>query len=98
MTQSCSPLYQKDMVKMAYSGLKSVFPIVKMYLGFVPTYPGGLWSYTLASKIFNPLSVGKKEIEKRMKSSKLDVKVYSSEVHHSFFILAQSINEMIGDS
>jgi spermidine synthase len=32
------------------SRLRSLYPIVKLYLATVPTYPGGFWSFTIGSK------------------------------------------------
>jgi spermidine synthase len=47
VTQSGSPYYQPHALKLAVSGMKPVFREVKTYLAFIPTYPSGLWSFTL---------------------------------------------------
>ncbi len=50
VTQSGSPYYQEGALSLAYKGLSEVFSNVKSYLAFIPTYPSGLWSFTMASK------------------------------------------------
>ena len=34
---------------MAHKGMSEVFKSVKTYCAFIPTYPSGLWSFTMAS-------------------------------------------------
>ena len=43
-----------DVLKQTYERLNKLFPITSIYTTTVPTYPGGLWSFTLASKKFEP--------------------------------------------
>ena len=49
VTQSGSPFYQPKGLTMATSGMKSVFKNIRVYTAFIPTYPSGFWSFTLAS-------------------------------------------------
>lgn len=48
--QSESPYLYKKIIKLMYANIKSAFPIVKMYTGFVPFYPTGMWSFAFGSK------------------------------------------------
>ncbi|MEK4176716.1 polyamine aminopropyltransferase [Aeribacillus sp. FSL K6-1305] len=48
--QSQSPVFHLDVLKRSYSHIQSLFPITKLYTAVVPTYPGGLWSFTIGSK------------------------------------------------
>ncbi|WP_203363676.1 polyamine aminopropyltransferase [Bacillus sp. REN10] len=48
--QSESPLFYREVMENTYDSLQQLFPITKQYLAVIPTYPGGLWSFTLASK------------------------------------------------
>nr|WP_232726139.1 polyamine aminopropyltransferase [Bacillus sp. FJAT-42315] len=48
--QSESPLFYREVMENTYHSLQQLFPITKQYVAVVPTYPGGLWSFTLASK------------------------------------------------
>ena len=48
--QSQSPIFHADVMTQSYERIGQSFPYRKMYTAVVPTYPGGLWSFTLGSK------------------------------------------------
>jgi spermidine synthase len=48
--QSQSPIFHSDIMTQTYERIGSLFPHQRMYTAVVPTYPGGLWSFTLGSK------------------------------------------------
>ncbi|OUM94869.1 MAG: spermidine synthase [Thermobacillus sp. ZCTH02-B1] len=48
--QSQSPIFHRDVMLRTWERIGSLFPHVRMYTAVVPTYPGGLWSFTLGSK------------------------------------------------
>lgn len=52
--QSESPYFYLDLLKTTVGILRSIFPIVYVYLATIPSFPGGIWSFTLASKKWNP--------------------------------------------
>lgn len=55
--QTESPMLHLDIIESTRTILKNNFKIVKTYIAFVPTYPGGLWSFTMASDIYNPMNM-----------------------------------------
>jgi len=48
--QSQSPIFHMDVMNQTYTRIADLFKEVKMYTAVVPTYPGGLWSFTIGSK------------------------------------------------
>lgn len=48
--QSQSPIFHQDIMVQTYQRIENIFPHLKMYTAVVPTYPGGLWSFTIGSK------------------------------------------------
>lgn len=48
--QSQSPILHQDVMMQTYQRIGELFPYRKMYTAVVPTYPGGLWSFTIGSK------------------------------------------------
>ncbi|MFC4077076.1 polyamine aminopropyltransferase [Salinithrix halophila] len=54
--QSESPVFHPDVMKRVHDSLRELFPFVRTYLATVPTYPGGIWSFTLASKQVDPMA------------------------------------------
>lgn len=87
VAQTESPFYNVDLIKNIHRDLKELFPIVRLYLATVPTYPGGLWTFTLGSKIYDPLNV--KSFED------IDTKYYSPEIHNSAFVLPPFVKNII---
>lgn len=51
--QSQSPLMHREVMSRTYHTLGQLFPHRKLYIATVPTYPGGFWSFTLASKKYH---------------------------------------------
>ncbi|MEJ5258151.1 MAG: polyamine aminopropyltransferase [Fervidobacterium sp.] len=79
----------------AYKRIKANFPLAKMYLGFMPTYPGGMWSYTFASKTgidpikdFNP---------EKVRNFKEPLRYYNEEIHKAAFALPNFVRKYIGE-
>lgn len=48
--QSESPILYPDVMARTYERIGKVFPYREIYTAVVPTYPGGLWSFTIGSK------------------------------------------------
>ncbi|MCL4315126.1 MAG: polyamine aminopropyltransferase [Candidatus Thermoplasmatota archaeon] len=47
VTQSGSPFYQPFAIRKATGAIRSAFGNSLSYLAFIPTYPSGLWSFTM---------------------------------------------------
>lgn len=47
--QTESPIFHWDVLHRSYTYLHSLFSHTKLYMATVPTYPGGMWSFTLAT-------------------------------------------------
>ena len=47
--QSESPWYPKEVLQRIYNNVSGGFRFIMPYVGSVPTYPTGTWSWTLAS-------------------------------------------------
>ncbi len=50
VAQSESPFLEPEVIQMVVRGMRTAFPFVGLYLAAIPTYPSGLWSFTLGSK------------------------------------------------
>ncbi|MBP1964486.1 polyamine aminopropyltransferase [Paenibacillus aceris] len=53
--QSGSPFYNTSILKNTVRSLSKLFPIVHPYVCSIPTFPGGIWSFVVASKKWDPL-------------------------------------------
>lgn len=52
--QSGSPLYQGDVLNLVARHLSAVFPGIAPYWAAIPSYPGTLWSFTIALRHVPP--------------------------------------------
>ena len=90
VTQSESPFAQRKVHKKVVEELSKVFKVVRPYLAFIPTYPSGMWSFTIASNRLDPLgappsALGKLYREFVEKNGEL--KYYNPEVHYGAFAI-----------
>ncbi len=89
VAQTESPFYNNDLIKRVFKDIKSVFPITRLYLCSIPTYPSGLWSFTMGSKKHDPLLVNTEKIPE------LDTKYYSGRIHKSIFSLPKFVEQLL---
>ena len=55
--QTESPFYHQPLIKRLHKDVTSLFPITRTYLANIPLYPGGLHSFTIGSKKYDPIKV-----------------------------------------
>jgi spermidine synthase len=89
VAQSESPFVNQDVIKMIHTNLKGVFPIKYLYTASIPTYPSGLWSFTIASKKYDPLKADPQ------KFINLDTKYYTPDLHFSAFKLPRFVEQIV---
>lgn len=88
VAQSESPFFNADVIKMVYDGIGSAFPVTKLYLANVPTYPSGLWSFTVGSKQYDPETI--------LSAPEGPKKYYTKDVHQAAFKLPAFVKAIIG--
>ena len=92
--QCGTPFYFRDEVKMVWRNLKQVFEQVRLYLGFVPTYPSGLWAYAMAGNYLPNLDAA--ELHRRCQQRGLtNLRYYSPKVHIASFVLPPFVQELL---
>ncbi|MGE5396936.1 MAG: polyamine aminopropyltransferase [Chitinophagales bacterium] len=95
VTQSESPFYHQRTLKKIYDNLSSIFPIVKVYWAYIPTYPSAIWSFTLCSKKYDPINDFEQERYDRTQPA---VKYYNDGIHRACFVLPSFINNLLKDN
>jgi spermidine synthase len=94
VSQTGSPMYQGREFQNALVNLRRAFPTVEVYLGFVPTYPGVLWSYTSATA-GSPLSAtSPRDVRARLDERGIETRFYTPDVHRSAFSLPVFVQEL----
>lgn len=85
VAQTESPFFNRDLIENVFDRIGRVFPLVKLYLASVPTYPSGLWSFTAGSKCYDPEDCKQKPVE---------TKYYNFAVHQGAFRLPNFVREL----
>ncbi len=91
VAQTESPVLQENYFKKAYSQITKVFKHVKVYLAYVPTYPSGMWSFTIASDYvdLDSVSISKNRI------NSLDTKYFCDKILDCLFALPKFVQDML---
>lgn len=89
VAQTESPFKDPELIRRVNDDVRSLFPETHLYLAFIPTYPTGMWSFTMGSKKYNPLQVtGEARIA--------DTRYYTPAVHQGAFALPRFVEEIVG--
>jgi spermidine synthase len=91
VAQTETPFYLPQVVKQVFSSISNVFPITKMFMAAIPTYPGVHWSFTMGSKKYDPEKVDVHNIPD------FDTKYYHRDLHKACFVLPKYVKDLICD-
>lgn len=97
-TQSGSPFHQPRDMQLAVGNMGAVFRSVEVHLGFVPTYPGVLWSYTVATDGEAPSQAAGGTLAARLRARGVPSRYYSADVHHAVHTLPPFIAELVSEA
>lgn len=86
--QSESPFFNSGVIQMVYGGISQAFPLTDIYLANIPTYPSGLWSFTVGSKKYDPQTI--------RSHSNQPLKYYNESIHKAAFTLPNFVKKIIG--
>jgi spermidine synthase len=87
--QSESPFYNKDVMKRVRDLLGSLFKYVNPYLACIPTYPSGLWSFTMASNAYHYSAAD------LSRAQGLNTRYFTKDLFHACFVLPGFINDFL---
>jgi spermidine synthase len=87
VAQTESPFTDTSVVKGAFREMSTVFPIVKMYWGAMPTYPSGMWTYTVGSKTADPADTRRPAPE--------GTRYYTEDIHTAAFVLPPFVRDLL---
>lgn len=91
--QAGSPFYQPDVLRKATACLEDLVAHVAPYVGFVPSYPSGMWAYVLAGD--RDLDVGEGELGERFQARGLRTRYYTPPLHRAAFVLPRFVEELV---
>lgn len=88
IAQTETPFYLPDVVKRVYEDAKAVFPITKLFMAGIPTYPSGFWSFTVGSKKYDP------ETADLSNTIDIETKYYTKKLHNACFVLPKFVEDL----
>lgn len=89
VAQTESPFLHPELIRETYQKIASIFPVTRLYLATIPTYPGSLWSFTIGSKVHDPLGD-----TRLLLSMPLETKYYSPAIHQAAFTLPPFVERL----
>lgn len=89
VAQTDNPWFKADLIRKVNKDVKEIFPIVRVYGANIPTYPSGLWTFTMGSKVHDPLQVDETGIPE------LDTKYYTPRLHKAAFVLPKFVEDLV---
>lgn len=91
VAQTESPFFHGELIRSVYRDVSSLFAITRLYLASIPTYPSGLWSFTIGSKRYDPTAIADET-----RTRELATRYYSTKVHEGAFLLPRFAEELLG--
>lgn len=88
VAQTDNPWFKADLIQSVNRDVKEIFPIVRVYGANIPTYPSGLWTFTLGSKKYDPLEVDETSIPE------IETKYYTAKLHKAAFVLPKFVEDL----
>lgn len=88
VAQTDNPWFKADLIRDVQRDVKEIFPIVKLYIANVPTYPSGMWTFTIGSKKHDPLAVEEDRFHE------IQTKYYTKELHKAAFVLPRFVEDL----
>jgi spermidine synthase len=90
VAQTESPFLNREFIRTVYARVSSIFPNTGLYLASIPTYPSGLWSFTIGSKTYSIKSPYHKGA-----ADTIPTRYYTSTLHEASFVLPGFVEELI---
>ena len=88
VAQTETPFFLPETVRKVFRDAKAIFPVTKLFMAGIPTYPGGYWSFTAGSKKYDPSNVDISKIPD------LGYKYYTPELQKASFVLPRYIQKL----
>ncbi|MFN7252052.1 MAG: spermidine synthase [Anaerobacillus sp.] len=89
VAQTDNPWFHSHLITNVQRDVKEVFPITRLYTANIPTYPSGLWTFTIGSKKYDPLEVEEERFHE------IETKYYTKELHKAAFALPKFVQDLI---
>ena len=91
--QAGTPFYWGRELGEILTKVKGLFPCVRLYLGYVPVYPSGMWAYVLASE--RDLVAEEANLARRYAERGLETVYFTPALGRAAFVLPRFVEEIV---
>ncbi|MEB2493249.1 polyamine aminopropyltransferase [Peribacillus frigoritolerans] len=88
VAQTDNPWFKGDLIRNAVRDTREIFPVARLYTCNIPTYPSGMWTFTIGSKKYETLQV------ESSRFFELDTKYYTPNLHRASFCLPKFVEDL----
>ncbi|WP_050616849.1 spermidine synthase [Bacillus testis] len=88
VAQSDNPWFKAELIAQVQKDVKEIFPITRLYTANIPTYPSGMWCFTLGSKKYDPLEADSSRFPD------IETNYYTKELHKAAFVLPKFVADL----
>src|SRR5690606_38524556 len=88
VAQTDNPWFKADLIRQVQKDVSEIFPITHLYWANIPTYPSGLWTFTIGSKRYDPLQIDETAIPD------IATKYYTPQLHKAAFVLPRFVERL----
>ncbi len=88
VAQTDNPWFKEDLIRKVNKDVKEIFPITKVYIANIPTYPSGMWTFTMGSKKYDPEQINATGLQE------IETKYYTPRLHNAAFVLPKFVEDM----
>jgi spermidine synthase len=85
--QSGGPIAQPREWLATVAAFKDTFSIVRPYIGWVPIYPGVVWSWVIGSDEVEPARIDEVTTNRRLEPMRAQLRIYTTAMHRAAFAL-----------
>lgn len=89
VAQTDNPWFTPNLITKVFADVSEIFPVTRLYTANIPTYPSGLWTFTIGSKKHDPLEVSEQRYHD------IDTNYYTKELHKAAFVLPKFVGDLI---
>ncbi|AIF67837.1 spermidine synthase [Terribacillus saccharophilus] len=89
VAQTDNPWFKADLISQVFKDVKEIFPVTELYTANIPTYPSGLWTFTMGSKVHHPKEVKEEQFQP------IETKYYTPELHKATFVLPKFVQDLL---
>lgn len=93
VAQTESPFFNAELISRVFGDVSSIFETTRLYLAAIPTYPSGLWSFTIGSKKYDPTVIADP-----VRTGQLQTRYYTPELHQGAFALPRFAADLVRSS